>query len=228
MNDKMNVTLEIKAVSGREFEGHGSVFNNIDLGGDIVMPGAFAKSLADHEAAGSLPQMFWMHQADQVPGVWTAMKEDSKGLYVKGELVKTPLGDEMHTLLNRKAVRGLSIGYQVKDAEYDKQTGAYRLKEIDLWEVSLVSLAMNPLAQVESMKSRLSGDGEYVPTEREFERLLREAGCSRKVATTLVAKLYDSPSRGILDDDVEDPEAAELLKSIQALTDSTWSEVFRA
>jgi HK97 family phage prohead protease len=227
MNDTMNITLEIKAVSGREFEGHGSVFNNVDLGGDIVMPGAFAKSLADHESAGSLPQMFWMHRADQVPGVWTAMKEDSKGLYVKGELVKTPLGDEMHTLLNRKAVRGLSIGYQVKDAEYDKQTGAYRLKEIDLWEVSLVSLAMNPLAQVEAMKSRLSGDGEYVPTEREFERLLREAGCSRKVAATLVAKLYDTPSRGILDDDV-DPEAAEVLKSLQALTESTWTEVFRA
>jgi len=56
-----------------------------------------------------LPQMFWMHDAAQVPGFWKEMHEDGDGLFVKGELVDTQLGKEMHTLLSTKAVRGLSI-----------------------------------------------------------------------------------------------------------------------
>ena len=204
MTPRLSVALDIKTLGSREFEGHGSVFGNVDFGGDIVLPGAFKRSLAQHKTAGTLPVMFWMHQPDQVPGVWHEMAEDSKGLYVRGELADTQLGNEVHTLLKMKAVRGLSIGYRTIDSEYDKD-GNRKLKEVDLWEVSPVSLAMNPLARVEGVKSRLSRDGEYVPTEREFERILRDAGCSRKVATTLVAKLYDPDSiSGMLDDRLRD------------------------
>lgn len=221
---RLNVPFEIKSLSAREFEGYGSVFGNKDLGGDIVIPGAFKKSLAVHKKSGGLPPMFWMHQPDQVPGKWLEMSEDAKGLYVRGELADTQLGNEMHTLLKMKAVRGQSIGYRPVETEYNKD-GERLLKEVDLWEVSIVSLAMNPLAQVEAVKSRLSRDGEYVPTEREFERLLRDAGCSRKVATILVAKLYDPDSiSGMLDDRLRDagevePEAEAALKAISRLTD---------
>ena len=58
MQTHLTVPLEIKQLSAREFEGHGSVFGNEDLGGDVVMPGAFERSLAQHKASGSLPQMF--------------------------------------------------------------------------------------------------------------------------------------------------------------------------
>lgn len=197
MNKTLDVALEIKALGAREFEGHGSVFGNVDLGGDIVLPGAFKRSLAEHRKAGTLPQMFWMHKPDAVPGVWTEMREDDRGLYVRGELVDTQLGNEMRTLLQRKAVRGLSIGFRLVDFDYDDD-GNRLLKEIDLWEVSLVSLAMNPLAKVEAVKSRLSYFGEYVPTEREFEARLRDAGCSRKVARMIIARIFDdSEPRGM-------------------------------
>lgn len=200
----LNVALEIKALGDREFEGYGSIFGNVDLGGDVVLPGAFKRSLAKHKSAGTLPQMFWMHRPDQVPGVYSQMSEDSDGLYVKGELVDTPLGNEMRTLLQKKAVRGLSIGYRAIDTEYDKD-GNRLLKELDLWEVSLVSLAMNPLAKIEAVKSRLSAAGEYVPTEREFERLLRDAGCSRKLAEVMAAKFCNGPDiSGMLDDHLRD------------------------
>lgn len=191
MQQRLSFPFEIKSLGTREFEGYGSVFGNVDLGGDIVVPGAFRKTLADHAKAGTLPQMFWMHQPDMVPGVWTAMHEDDKGLYVKGELVDTALGNEIRTLLTRKAVRGLSIGYKTIDYDYNKD-GDRLLKAVDLWEVSPVSLAMNPLAQVTSAKARLSDAGEYVPTTREFERILRDAGCSRKTALALVARVYDT------------------------------------
>lgn len=220
MKQTLNVALEIKSLGAREFEGHGSIFGNVDLGGDIVMPGAFKRSLAKHRKDGTLPQMFWMHRPDQVPGRWIEMQEDSKGLYARGELADTQLGNEMHTLLKMKAVRGLSIGYQTIESDWTKD-GDRLLKEVDLWETSLVSLAMNPLAQIEAVKSRLSASGEYVPTEREFERILRDAGCARKVAATLVAKLYGPDSiSGMLDDHLRDAGEVDGVAGAQAAAEA--------
>lgn len=235
MHQTLNIPLELKALTDREFEGHGAIFGNVDLGGDIIIPGAFKKSLARHKSAGSVPAMFWMHQADKVPGAWHEMREDDKGLYVKGELVDTPLGNEMRTLLDKKAVRGLSIGYQTIERDFDKD-GNRLLKELDLWEVSIVSLAMNPLAQVDKIKSpllRLSAAGEYVPTARELEHSLRDVGCSKSVARAVVSRLYDDEAGGMpdlprRDADEVDPEAAEVLKALSRSTDSMWSDVFRA
>lgn len=240
MTQHINVGLEIKALNRREFEGHGSIFGNVDLGGDVVVPGAFSKSLAEHKAAGTLPQMFWMHDPAQVPGKWTEMHEDEKGLFVKGELANTQLGNEMHELLKIKAVRGLSIGYMTTEADYDKD-GNRLIKGVDLWETSLVSLAMNPLAMVTAAKARLSPDGEYVPPEDEqarilreaiadgkkaFERSLRDAGYSRKTAQTLIARHFE-PGAGAIPasprSDCED-EAAALLKAMSAFTEKVQAE----
>jgi uncharacterized protein len=195
MTQKLSVSLEIKSLSNREFEGHGSVFKNTDLGGDVVMPGAFKRSLAEHRKSGKLPPMFWMHDPSRVPGKWQDMSEDKHGLVVKGVLAETDLGNEIHTLLKMDAVRGLSIGYVTRDQDYDKD-GNRLLKEIDLWEVSVVSLPMNPLAQVSHVKSRLSAAGEYVPTVREFERILRDVGCSKGIARRLISKIFDDDAFG--------------------------------
>jgi HK97 family phage prohead protease len=227
MRETLNFGLEIKALSDREFEGHGSIFGNVDLGGDVMLPGAFKRTLKAHKAASTMPAMFWMHRPDQVAGVWHDMKEDEKGLHVRGELADTPLGNEMRALLKMKAVRGLSIGYRAVDTDYDRDSNRL-LKEVDLWEVSIVSLAMNPLAKVEAVKSRLTASGEYVPDIREFEEILRDAGLSRKAARHVCAKVFDAeprsemlptPRRWDAGDVESEDEAAELLKSLNRITD---------
>jgi uncharacterized protein len=226
----LTVPLELKSIGDREIEGHGSTFGNVDLGGDIVVPGAFKRSLAAHRKAGTMPQMFWMHQPDRVPGKWVEMAEDGDGLAVKGVLADTDLGREMRTLAQMKAVRGLSIGYQTKDFDFDRD-GNRLLKEINLWEVSLVSLAMNPMARIESAKARLSAGGEYVPTAREFERALRDVGCSKTVSRRIVAMILDGDDGGTPSDpdsrwDADD-EGKAILASLERWTDSTVREVFR-
>lgn len=218
MKPTLTIPLEIKSLSDREFEGHGSVFKNVDLGGDIVLPGAFKRSLKEHRDANSLPQMFWMHDPSRVPGKWLDMHEDKKGLSVRGVLADTELGNEIHTLLKMDAVRGLSIGYVTRDQDFDKD-GNRLIKEADLWEVSVVSLPMNPLAQVAHVKSRLSAAGEYVPTVREFERTLRDVGCSLKVAKTIIAKVFEDDSNGMLDQPRDAEVTDEAAKAAQALLD---------
>lgn len=219
----LTVPLEIKSLAEREFEGHGSVFKNVDLGGDIVVPGAFKRSLSAHRKAGGLPQMFWMHDPSRVPGKWLSMTEDDHGLKVKGVLADTDLGNEIHTLLRMDAVRGLSIGYRTLDSDFDRD-GNRLIKEAELWEVSVVSLPMNPLAQVAHVKSRLSAAGEYVPTAREFERLLRDTGCSQTVAKTILSKLFDPlEARDVQPEPrdvvVADGEGAELERAAKALAE---------
>lgn len=194
MNERLTIkNLEIKSLNSREFEGYGSVFGNVDFGGDVVMPGAFKKSLAEHKTNKTLPMMFWMHQPDQIPGKWMEMEEDSKGLYVKGILADTELGRDVHTLLTMKAVRGLSIGYSTFDSDYTNE-GIRLLKGLDLHETSIVSLAMNPLADVTHAKSMLSENGEYVPNLVEFknkvEHYLRDLGISKNNSRMFVSNMF--------------------------------------
>ncbi len=225
MTNQASFGFELKSIGEREFDGYGSVFGNADHGGDIVLPGAFARTLKEHKDAGSMPLMFWMHQSDQVPGVWTDIKEDRSGLYVKGEIVDTTLGRDVRTLLQKKAVRGLSIGYRPQEADYDRD-GNRLLKQVELVEVSIVSMAMNPLARVEHVKTRLSAEGEYVPSEREVERHFRDMGCSKGVARALIARLFDGSDAGGMPGGSRwdagaagDDEAKQMLAALERLTD---------
>lgn len=230
MKLNLKIPLEIKHLEGREFEGHGSIFGNEDFGGDVVLPGAFKRTLAQHRKGGSLPQMFWMHDPSRVPGKWLSMNEDDDGLQVKGVLAETPLGDEIRTLLKMDAVKGLSIGYQTVDQDYDAD-GRRLLKEVDLWEVSVVSLPMNPLAQVTHAKSQLSAIGEYVPDRREFERTLRDVGLSQMVAKRMISKIFEDepPARDVTDDprDVEVEEDSDVAKAANEVAERILASMIR-
>ena len=217
MKTYLTTQLEIKSLGDREFEGHGSIFGNVDLGGDVVMPGAFKRSLKQYQDKGDLPLMFWMHDPSRVAGKWTDMYEDGDGLRVKGVLADTPLGNEIRTLLQMDAVKGLSIGYRTIDDDYDNN-GNRLLKELELWEVSVVSLPMNPLAQVAHAKSQLSASGEYVPTAREFEHALRDVGCSQKTAKRIISKVYEGEEERDVQPEPEDEER-DVLQALDNLKD---------
>src|SRR3954471_19697724 len=86
---------EVKADdNARTIEGFASVFNNLDSYSDIVMPGAFAKSIGKRK-----PVMLWQHNSDQPIGVWDEMEEQKKGLYVKGRILPTTHGNDAYTLV---------------------------------------------------------------------------------------------------------------------------------
>ena len=191
----LTAPFEIKALSDGEFEGYGSTFGNVDLGGDVIVKGAFSATLAEHKAAGSLPAMFWTHRMDQVPGKWLAMEEDSKGLYVKGQFAPTQLGNDTRTLLKMDAVRGLSIGYTPSVPPEYRNDGVRILKAVDLYEVSVVAIPMNPKAQVNAVKSLLleqREDGGLAELKRECEKFLRTQGLAKQSAMERVAKFFEA------------------------------------
>lgn len=151
----LRLKFETKAQEGL-FEGYGAVFGNIDQGGDIVMPGAFAASLKQHEARGTLPAMLWMHKQDAPIGRWLAMAEDSMGLHVKGQLnLSTAAGREAYAHIKDGDVSGLSIGYAIPEggSEFLK-SGVQRIKQASLFEVSVVTLPMNEEARIKINSKR--------------------------------------------------------------------------
>lgn len=183
--------VETKAVSDEgEFEGYASVWNIVDQGGDSVQPGAFIEGLTRAKADRRLIPMLWQHDRREPIGVWSDISEDTKGLWVKGRLLveADPLAKRAHGLLKAGALGGLSIGYRIPmgGAEEDtKRRGVWLLKKIDLIEISLVTLPMLTQAKVTAVKNILESG--RLPTTREFEGFLRDAGFPREKATAIAS-----------------------------------------
>lgn len=142
-----------------EFVGYAStVHGEPDAYGDIVLPGAFEKTLARHAAERSMPVMLFGHKADELPiGDWVDMAEDDKGLRVRGRLdLDDPESARVHRALKKGRVNGLSIGYAIPaggiEPDPDRE-GVYFLKEIDLREVSIVNWPANRSAMVDNVKA---------------------------------------------------------------------------
>jgi len=134
------------------FEGYASLFGVVDLGRDMVMPGAFAASLARRGAAGV--RLLWQHDPEQPVGRWLTVEEDGKGLFVRGLLnLRVARARELHALMKEGAVDGLSIGYRTVNARTEPRTGIRKLFKLDLWEVSLVTFPLLPAARVAAVKA---------------------------------------------------------------------------
>lgn len=135
------------------FEGYASLFGIADLARDVVMPGAFAKSLATRGARGV--RMLWQHDPGEPIGTWLALCEDARGLFVRGRLnLAVARAREIHALMREGGVDGLSIGYRVvKAGSGGAVRGQRLLHEVDLWEISIVTFPMLPAARVGTVKS---------------------------------------------------------------------------
>jgi uncharacterized protein len=164
------------------FSGYASVFGRADLGRDVVERGAFAASLRRRGAGGI--RMLFQHDPASPIGRWLAIREDEKGLYVRGQLSREAAkAREVLALMRDGALDGLSIGFRTVRAKSEAATGLRRILEADLWEISVVTFPMLPEARVAQVKG--------VPSARELERrLTRDARLSRAQARAVIARGY--------------------------------------
>jgi len=146
-----DVKIEIKSVDDAgSFTGYAAVFGNVDLGGDVIAPGAFTKTISEK----TNHPVLWSHRMGEPIGVNRSYKEDDHGLLVEGQLVlDVQRAREVHALMKAGAVTGMSIGYDTVTDEYNRDTKIRTLKELKLWEYSFTPFPMNPEAQVVGVKS---------------------------------------------------------------------------
>jgi HK97 family phage prohead protease len=191
MTKNSGVPLDLKAVGDDgSIEGYGSIFGNVDSYGEIVMPGAFTQSLVDAKRKGSTIKMLWQHDRAHPIGVWDDIAEDAKGLWCKGRILidVSQQAKEAHGLIKAGALDGMSIGYRTLDADpHPTKPGIINLKTLALKEISVVTFAANERARVESVKHILAAGN--LPSVREFEEFLRDAGgFSKSLAAAIAAK----------------------------------------
>ncbi len=194
-----------------EFAGYASTFGGEpDTYGDLLAPGSFAKTLAAWKARGAMPAMLASHGLDDgLPvGRWLDMKEDTRGLWVRGKIsnLDQPLGARIYGLLKDGALGALSIGFlPVKSAP---GTGAVRriLQEVDLHEISLVGTPANRDALIQHVKSG------GITTQRMFEKYLRDGGFPKSAAKALASGGWPALNDGRDDHD----DAAQLVAAIKA------------
>lgn len=177
--------LEMKAVfEDGTFEGYASLFGAEDMGRDVVERGAFAESLRAKGAAGI--KMLFQHDPAEPIGVWEEIREDARGLYVRGRLMTAvSKAREVLALMRAGALDGLSIGFKAQKTQRDARNGVRRILKVDLWEISVVTFPMLPQARIAAVK--MSPFRENAPTERNLERwLTQDAGFSRSEARALM------------------------------------------
>lgn len=139
-------------------EGYASLFGACDQGGDVVAKGAYAASLASLSAQARSIKMLWQHDPAQPIGVWDEVREDARGLWVKGRLLPdVAKGRDAIELIAAGAIDGLSIGYRTLRASKNDK-GQRLLTELELWEVSLVTFPMLPSARVAAKSEDGSSD----------------------------------------------------------------------
>lgn len=173
---KMVVPFEVKAITEDEdyyiFEGYASTFNNVDRGLDAVMPGAFRETINElmaSEKTGKLPAL-WQHDTEMPIGSYVELREDARGLFVKGRLPKsdTFVSGRVIPQMKAESVSCMSIGYSTLD--YVIEAGVRLLKTLKLWEISLVTTPMNPLAVITGLKSNAAfHDLPVAPRDQEWD-----------------------------------------------------------
>jgi len=223
-------TFDVKNVTDEGvIEGYASVFDVIDDQGDVILPGAFTRTINAWAAKGRPIPVLWQHDAFAPIGATTSITEDDRGLRVRASLAMgVQRAREAHELAKAKVLGGLSIGFSVpklaSDGQpaivFDDERDARLFREVRLWEYSLVTFPANEAATITSVKE--AGPPEWaadlteavhelraVLDHRETLRLLRE------VRTILSHASAEPPGGRALDR--EDALADLLRHTTQAL-----------
>lgn len=204
--DQLKVDLASRKVSG-----YFAVFGNVDLLGDLIVKGAFAKSIQERGPGttnGNKIAFLYQHDMTQPLGLITKLIEDDFGLYFEAIITDSPsnpLFDTVLAQLKDGTLDQFSIGYNYvwDKLEYDTDKDAFICLELYLAEGSVVTLSCNPLAQFEGMKTQ----------DREDKRI----SLRNELETELKALSY--PRQFKLRQVVSDLLALSLVEPLEALKD---------
>jgi len=210
VNQTLDLECDYKGIDAEEdgsFEGYGSVFNNKDLGNDVIKYGAFSESIKSKKP--KQIKLLYQHKTDEPIGVIDSLEEDSRGLKIKGRLaMKTQKGKEVYELMKMGALDSMSIGYRLSpdDYKYSDKLKKRTISNLDLMEISMVTFPMNPKAKVTKVKLAEMD-------VRELEKYLCDIGMTNSVAEQSAGVLFKSFNREV-------NEQGDLVNRLQCLIDT--------
>lgn len=199
------------------FEGYASVFGNVDSCGDKVMPGAFTKSLAKSfpDDGAGIP-CYWSHRMDDpefILGKTISAVEDEHGLKVRVSLdLENPKAAAAYRALKAGAVNQMSFAYEVVDSHFVPEKGAKfggvnELRELNIFEVSVVQIGANTATSIDMVKSAMKNDDSIsISTPGAIEQLEEVVDVLRNIIDS--AKTDSSDEELDSEGNSEEPETA--------------------
>ena len=153
-----NATIKDLDVATGIVTGYFSQFNSIDLDGDVIMPGAFTKTIAERGPDSSKPEIayLWQHDTTKPLGKLLVLREDNFGLYFEAKMSDTTWGEDALKLYRDGVITQHSIGYQViksVETQMDMEEEVDQIYEVKLWEGSAVTFGANPNTPFTGFKS---------------------------------------------------------------------------
>ncbi len=191
LNDHFVVPLEVSALTEEgTFEGHAALFNVPNEFDEIVLPGAFKKTLSRHPK--KRVKMLRQHQQREIVGIWQKIVEDDVGLAVKGKLLtELSIAKESLILMKEGALDSLSIGFRTIKDSFNTETKMRELMELQLFEISLVAIPAQLGALITSVRELGPDD---ILTKRDLENALRDAGFSDS-ASRYISAGWEPPAQ---------------------------------
>ena len=211
--ERLTAPIEIKEARGDgSFTGYAAVFGNVDLGNDVILPGAFSEVKTTRDG---MVRIAMNHDLRKLAGK-ASFQQDDRGLRVEGQLtLAVGYVKDAYELMKAGVLDGLSVGFDIPDGgSVWEETGKGLIRKISravLWEFSLVPFGMNPEALVDTVKAA---------SIRDFEAQLRCLGYSQREAKALAAGGFKS--LGHRDGDPDSGMLADELKNLKTLLN--WSE----
>jgi len=212
-----DVQLEMEDEVGI-FSGYASKWGGVDSYGDTIMKGAFTETLA----VNGLPKMFFNHEWTMPIGKWVVAEEDDIGLFVKGELTpEISLSEDVRAALKHGTLDGLSVGGTIKSTDYvENKNGRVINKWSNLMEISPVVFPADNAARIDLASVKSIDLEALLPeckTERDIERLLRDAGLGKWEAMAIVSRAKAIIEGRDAQDDVEVKNLAEIEARLSRL-----------
>lgn len=168
--------FEVKELSfngdNRTISGYAAIFNNKDKAGDVLLKGCFAKSIQDRgpeSQANDKIIMLWQHDQHEPIGRVSVLLEDEKGLYFEAVIDDVERGNQAIKQLESGTLNQFSIGYSYvwEKCEYDQERDAFIVKEVVLYEISVVSIGCNGETEYLGLKSECADPYEELKNEIE-------------------------------------------------------------
>lgn len=208
------------------FEGYASTFKGVDLAGDMIMPGAFVRTLNNRNGK-ALP-LLWQHDPYEPIGMVTEAFEDDNGLKFKGKIImECEASRQKYALLKEGAISGISIGYDTVKSEavaegellINGKACRRKLQEIKLWEISLVTFPCNEDAQVDrlSIKNMDEISGNMADMASSIQSLMTKITELVESNNNLLKAQIPAP---LVEDPIPNDGQPPLVDNIQANEDS--------
>ena len=153
-----NIPIEVSDIDETEgiIKGYGSIFGNEDSDGDVIVKGAYKKTLKEN---GSRVRYCWQHDIKNPIAKFTEIGEDETGLpFVAKFSMNSATSRDKFFLIKDGVVDENSVGIQIINSKLDKEQGVSFLNEVKLFEISAVTLAANDLARTYEAKGMTKED----------------------------------------------------------------------